>query len=594
MQKYNFMKNLRAVLMPLCVSVCMVSCSGLVDAIFGDSDNPSGTTSDKPETPEVEKKVVLNTTGATITAESAEEATALIKSLVDDIKVKGVGDGKEYKIELAGDAILSSSDITIEIPQVDGAHLNLVFEEAFDAGTTLNVNADDTSSEPGKASNTLVITLPPTASADELSLNVNMPETTVTLKSSGAQVSCQDVKSRTALTTLVIDDQVEVDNMEVQGGTVQVNEGGILDKYVFAAEHNEDRVYITEDGGVEPIKVSGGVDENGNPIELWQIASEDGNPYYATSLKIIKGKADYSIVWFTNPSYGTIPLKTVIVGDGAVLRTNWVAMENIEGEGKAEIKYRLTHTTGYTDDTEYGGDKFYEFNSDMSGVKNVKNILFSQPEIEPDPDSCLPELEEKKAEGYIMHEPRLNLDVDGVIDGCTFMFNHVHFCPEISVNCPTVKNTKFVHVESNIIGDKNQVEIRMPYNHETSNSIAFDGCEFSSNTEFMFFMFLRIGDTLPEGEMDFTGYLDFTNCKIDGKDFTGEDTSVFTRMGILKTGTKIIISFNGEPKYECFGQIDPDKKLPILIPIEESGNKLNAPNDYPSGGVPFNYQSLTF
>ena len=563
MRKNYFMKNVLVAVMLLAGTLTVVSCSGLIDAIVGDVDSPSSTTpAAQPET--TVGKVELNSTGATITAGSAAEASSLLATLVDDIKTKGVGNGKEYKIEMAGDGILANSDITINVPKVEGANLNLVFGEAFDAGKTLNINASDVSSQPTKAVNTLVITL--SSSADDLCLNVNMPETTVTLKSGGSQINYKDVKSRTALNTMVIDDDVEVKNMEIEGGTVQVNEGGILESWVFAADHNGDQVSITEDGGIEPLKISMGTDESGNPVELWQIAGEDGEPYYAHSLKIAKGDADYSVVWFGNASNSSIPLKTVVVNDDAVLQTNYIAMENIEGEDKGTgvIKYRLTSMPGFTDDTEYGGIKFFEWNSDISGVKNVKRVTFSQPEIVPE-EWVKPELQAKIAEGYKMNEPRLNMDVDGDVEDCTFNYNHVFFCNTHSYECPTVSGCKFVHVnheaelsEYNVnTPDHDIIEFQLPIVYDgsfDSNSITFENCEFSAGTKFFGYFFAGIGKETPDewfdGGIHFTGYLNFKNCKLGGADFNGADTD-FVKDLLAVSGTKIIISFDGTPKYEA-------------------------------------------
>lgn len=563
-------KHFISVVMMSLISLAIISCES-VPAVVGVADNPPLPVNSQPTV----QKVELSPTGATINASSAAEVSALIASLVDDIKAKGVGAGKVYEIELPGEVIQSAgSNFSIDIPEIANSNINLVFDESFAAGTTLNISSSNTSSTPGAAVNKLTVTLPTATAANAIKLNVNMPQTTVTLKAGETNAVYEDVVASTALQTLVVDENVTVNNMEVQGGTVQVNEGGLLDTYVFAAEHNEDRVNITVDGGVEPIKVSGGKDEFGNPIELWQIASEDGNPYYAKSLKIIKGNADYALTWFALADPSTVPLKSVIIGDGAVLRTNWVAMENIIGEGSAKIQYRLTHVTAYTDDSNYGGDKFYEFNSDMSSVTNIKNITFSQPEIALDPIYADAH-QQKIVEGYIQHEPRLNLGVDGTIEDCTFMYNHVFFCPESpSFNCPTVKGCKFVHVASDIIGDNNEVEMWIPYNPErSSNSIVFDGCEFSNNTKFMAYMTPTRGVTLPEpNTFDYTGIIDFRNCKLNGEAFTDVDASFFKRLAILSTGTKIIISFNGVPKYEFTGQMEEVEGVfyPILTPIVQS------------------------
>ena len=109
MRKNYFMKNVLVAVMLLAGTSTMISCSGLIDAIVGDVDSPSSTTpAAQPET--TVGKVELNSTGATVTAGSAAEASSLLATLVDDIKTKGVGNGKEYKIEMAGDGILANSD----------------------------------------------------------------------------------------------------------------------------------------------------------------------------------------------------------------------------------------------------------------------------------------------------------------------------------------------------------------------------------------------------------------------------------------------------------------------------------------------------
>ena len=544
MQKLHLKKNLQSAGVILGLSAMLFSCS---EFISGNDDNPVA-----PQKPENEK-VEFTSTGAKITAESASEATTLFQTLVEDIKTKGVGEGKEYVIDILGSNVQSGSDISLTIPMVVGANLNLRFEKAFSEGAKMTINASETSSDPKESVNKLAITIP---SADNLDLNVNMPETTVTLKSSDGVTAYRDIVSRTATNTLIVDEDVTVNNVDVLGGTVQINEGGILDSWTFAAENNGDQVHVMEDGGIEPIKTAN---------DQWLIANENGQPYYATSLKIAKGDADYSVVWFGNASRTAIPLKTVVVCDDAVLQTNYIAMENIEGEDKGTgvIKYRFTSLPGFTDDTEYGGIKFYEWNSDISGVKNVKKITFSQPEIAPDAE-VKSMVQEKEAEGYLMNEPRLNMDVDGDVEDCTFNYNHVFFCNTHSYECPTVKNCKFVHVnhEADLTDyhvkpvDSDIIEFQLPIVYDgsfDSNSITFENCEFSEGTKFWGYFFAGIGNDAPDewidGEVHFTGYVNFKNCKLGGKDMIGDDTD-FIKALWANSGTRFIISFDDVPKYE--------------------------------------------
>lgn len=504
-------------------------------------------------------------------ATSPSGVTAAIKSIIQSAKP-----GEPVNIILKETITTKSGDTEIVIPTKNSAgeaiDVNLVFKRVpSETGGSLVIKTDQAGNPSSTAINKISVIVP--ESSIGTNLTIDAPTSTVTLLSAnGAKSTYKEVVARTANNTLIVEDDVLVNNVEVQGGTVQVNEGGILESWSFSAEKNGDLVNVKEDGGIEPIKVNTGTDNDDNPIEQWQIASEDGNPYYANSLKIVKGAADYAIVWFGNPSYEAIPLKTVAIGDGAVLQTNYIAMENIEGEGTASIKYRFTGPpTGYTDDTEYGGNKFYEYNSDMVGVKRVKGITFSQPEIATD-EYFKQELNEKEAEGYRMNEPRLNLDVDTEIEGCTFNYNHVFICQENSLSCPLVKDCKFVHVDHdlNVIPINNdQVEFRIPYNpSKDSNGITFDGCEFSAGTKFMGYFYDRIVKMEFEGDdIQYTGYVNFKNCKLGGADFTGENTD-FVKNFWAVTGTKIIISFDDVPKYEAL--FDSEGGGFVVRPIGES------------------------
>ena len=196
MQKLHLKKNLQSAGMILGLSAMLFSCS---EVISGNDDNPVA-----PQKTENEK-VEFTSTGAKITAESASEATTLFLTLVEDIKTKGVGEGKEYVIDIVGSNVQSGSDISLTVPMVVGANLNLRFEKAFNEGTTLTINASETSSDSKESVNKLAITIP---SADKLSLNVNMPETTVTLKSPEGVTTYRDVVSRTATNTLIVDEGV--------------------------------------------------------------------------------------------------------------------------------------------------------------------------------------------------------------------------------------------------------------------------------------------------------------------------------------------------------------------------------------------------
>ena len=469
-----------------------------------------------------------------------------------------------------------NTDITIPTQNGAGRSIDvcLTFKKMpSDAAGTLAIKTDRAGESTTTATNKLSVVLP--ESETGINLNIDAPTSTVSLKSaSGGATKFKEVVARTAFNTLVVDDNVVVENAEIKDGVVQINDEGFLESWSFGAKSNGDQVSILEDGGIEPLMIPR-TDEYGNTKDVYQITRANGEPYYAHSLKIVKDEADYSIVWFGNASHEAIPLKTVVVGDGATLQTNYIAMENIVGEGTAQIKYRRTGLPDFTDDTQYNGLKFYEYNSDMSGVKTVKDITFAQPEIATD-EYFINELNAKIAEGYRMHEPRLNMDVESEISGCTFLYNHVFFCQEYFLTCPLVKNCKFVHVnhELDVIPIENDlVEFRIPYDSsKDSNTFTFDGCEFSDGTKFFGYFFNRDNtwgwDTdNPGDQIHYTGYVNFNNCKIGGIDFTG-DNLTFVKHFWINPGTKIVISFNGVPKYEVLPERDNDTGSNVINPIE--------------------------
>ena len=471
-----------------------------------------------------------------------------------------------------------NTDITIPTQNGAGRSIDvcLTFKKMpSDAAGTLAIKTDRAGESTTTATNKLSVVLP--ESETGINLNIDAPTSTVSLKSaSGRATKFKEVVARTAFNTLVVDDDVTVGNAEIKDGVVQINNEGILESWSFGAKSNGDQVSILEDGGIEPLMIPR-TDEYGITKDVYQITRANGEPYYAHSLKIVKDEADYSIVWFRNASHEAIPLKTVVVGDGATLQTNYIAMENIVGEGTAQIKYRRTGLPDFTDDTQYNGLKFYEYNSDMSGVKTVKDITFAQPEIATD-EYFINELNAKIAEGYRMHEPRLNMDVESEISGCTFLYNHVFFCPEITKTCPYVKNCKFVHVnhELDVIPIENDlVEFRVPcYPPEESNGITFEGCEFSEGTKFWGYFSRHDPDnqnpiSFPNDDnIHFTGYVNFVNCKMGGVDFTGANTDFVKNFSAI-TGTHFIIKFNGVPKYEVIPQWDSENNRNVIRPIAE-------------------------
>ena len=477
---------------------------------------------DKPIPQEIVNVIVENT-GAT-----PEEVTALISEAMSDAAVQqALSTGEPIQVIVAGGSSTTASNQTITIPMTTAGTgekkivVDLTFTGTISAteDNPLEFKADaNADAESGNSDNQLNINMP---SATGLVITINLPKTTVVLTSSGSGGTVyKTVNSKTAMETLIISEGVTVEELLIADGTVIVKEGGKVESYVYQPDTEEEYLYIKEDGSVEPQKVF----VNGE--EKFELRNENGDAYYASNLKVRKGKADYASIFFNNPDPNNNPLKVVTICDGAILKTNWIAMETIEGQGTAEIKFHLINVTGYTDDTQYNGEKFYEINSDMWHVSNIKNIIFSEPEIALT-DYAQQELNTYISNGYVQHEPRLNIDADGNIEDCTFKYNHVHFCPQSGSKFPSVKKCIFDQTSNN-----NIIEIQMLFEPtEDTYQISFEKCVFNNNTIFKALF------------RDRQGIIDFTDCTYNGQSLDNLDllNQIIT--------CQVTISINGVQKY---------------------------------------------
>lgn len=453
---------------------------------------------------------------------------------------------------LSGTVATTSSDKDIIIP-TDAVDVSLTFNNVpSEAGGTLGIKTNKAGNPASTANNKIFITIP--QSDSPINLNIDAPTSTVALQStSGGAANFKEVVANTAYNTLIVDDDVTLNNLEIEDGVAMVKDDGVLESWTFAAKTNGDKVIITEAGGIEPLMIQR-TDEYGNLMDaVYQIVTENGEPYYAHSLKVVKGEADYGCVYFTNPNT-TIPLETVVIADDAVLYTNYIIMKNIvgeknpQGETTAKIKWQRTYISPYDYHDEGDGNKYFYNNSDVTDAKSLKNIIFEEPEIAID-EYFLADYQAKIAEGYKLVEPRLFLDVSDEIDGCTFNYNLYGIGKVNSNHIISVKNCKFVHVDHNnsevtvIPADHDLIDLFIPYDSsKASNSIIFENCEFSTGTTFKGGIFADVEN--------YTGNINFKNCKLGGANFTGENTDFIEQIYGVATGQKIIISFNDVPKYE--------------------------------------------
>lgn len=391
-------------------------------------------------------------TGATVTVNAPSDITNLLASVTSDIAAKG---SSEYVFDVTNGGVKSTgSDNTITVPKVSGSNINLVFEKGINTESPLIIKASETASAtPTTAVNKLTITMP--AGTTSLNLVIDMPETSVTVKTSAGSVIYEGIVANTAINTLVIENGVTVKSLQVKGGIVVVKDGGKVETNVYAPESNDYVMYQYGDKeGVEPVWV----DLKGDGNYVPNVQNEDGSPYLFKNLKVIKGTADYARIALYN---GGKPLeKLTIAADAAVLfNQQSPCVKVIEGEGDATAKIMFNYFWG-----PYDVDNYFENNGYLNAVESLKNVVV---DVFSDDDHSIVKY------SYLYEVPANSENV-------IFKMGSVGFKDPESTNA-TVKNCKFEGVS-----DYKGVRISAPYQtEEISNfKFTFDGCEFIEGCRF--------------------------------------------------------------------------------------------------------------
>lgn len=486
MRKMTKLLTMAAMLLaPLALTSC--------EELFSLFDNPSPTPTE--ETTEV--TVTYNATGATVTASEPSQITEVLTTLVDDIASK-VASGDTYKVDIkTGTESPSTTEVTISVPKVADSDINLNFEAGVTTEVPLVIKAAETASTtPTTAVDKLTVTMP--ASTSGISLELTMPETTVTLKAASGTVVYDEVVATTAINTLYIESGVTVKNLQVKGGIVVVKDGGKAETYVCATPFNEYEIHHYPDGpGVEPLWF----DFDGSGTYKPNVQYENGNAYTFQNLKIIKGEADYSWLVLSNNNN---PLTSLTIAKDATVRFDEAPfVKKLVGEGDGTA---LLGTSTYTEGNFYGDEivPSIDFQMTLFPVELLSNVTVGP---------IVPAGNEKAVQVSI-------LDVPAISENCIYRCNYLILRP-VPTGFPMFKNCKFDATTpySNI---KLWVANDNP-SSPTTYSYAFEGCEFSkefalSNTEY------GKGSDFS----NFTLEVTFNNCKYDGAALT-KDSEFLTR-----------------------------------------------------------------
>jgi hypothetical protein len=348
--------------MLLIAGLMFTSCEEFFDWLH---DNPVETTQN-----EEESAITLTNSGASMTVSTASDISNLLNEIKANIAAKG---GSEYVVTInsSSDLKTSGSDNAISVPKVVGSNINLTFKEAVSTSTPLTIKAaETTSATPTVAVNKLTVTMP--SGTSDVSLNIEMPETSVTLKASSGSVVYNEIVATTALNTLYIEEGVTIKNLQIKGGRVIVKDGGAIETFVHSSDGYT--MKISSDG-VEPkylpgITATGGEDWQ-NPVR--EIADEHGKPYYCPNLKVIKGSEEVTFI-----EHNIDPdklFKKLIIGDGAAVNYKNgedIRIETIEGEGKARFLYGVS----YLDPDDNQNMRYYG-SINFKYVKNLSGVAFS-------------------------------------------------------------------------------------------------------------------------------------------------------------------------------------------------------------------------
>lgn len=401
--------------------------------------------------------ITKTATGASVTVNAPSDITNLLASVTSDIAAKG---SSEYVFDVTNGGVKSTgSDNTIVVPKVDGSNINLVFEKGINTQSPLIIKASETASAtPTTAVNKLTITMP--AGTTSLNLVIDMPETSVTVKTSAGSVIYEGIVANTAINTLVIENGVTVKSLQVKGGIVVVKDGGKVETNVYAPESNDYVMYQYGDQeGVEPVWV----DLKGDGNYVPNVQNEAGSAYLFKKLKVIKGTADYAKIALYNSQ---TPLEKLTIADGAVVLVNYQpSVKTIEGEGSATLLF---------DDWWENDSKYYN-DGNLYSVDEISNVTIGE---------YLP----SDVQGTIDQSYLYNVPTN--IENVIFKMGSVGFKDPESANA-TVKNCKFVGA-----GNYRGVTISVPYQtEEISNfKFTFDGCEFIENCRFSY----RINGSKPK------------------------------------------------------------------------------------------------
>lgn len=438
------------------VSFTMTSCQDFWGDVL-DSPVEDNTTDDKDKEEEEKKDdvtVTFTENGAELTVQSLSDVTTLLAQ--DDVKADiEKKAGEEYIIEIKGEGLTTTSeDNTISVPKVEGSNINLTFSDGITTEEPLVVTAAERKSETSvEAVDAITITVP---ASDGLKLEIDMPETSVTLAAESGSVTFDEVISTTATKALYLESGVTVENLQVEDGTVVVMNGAEVDTYVYAPKSND----VTLEVGSENFYFDSPEPELRADANVTNL---NGKPYVCKNWKIVKGEADYANVDFYG---GDNPIEKLTIAEGAVVKSinNEPRVKLIEGEKGA----RLIFTSTSLADRWLGGKPFPAMYVYLTTVAKISGVSV---------EAEIPN-ENWVSDWLASYDESLILDIEQApsnMENCVFKAEYIAF-REGDTSTGTVTNCTFEASQKD-----NVVYIQVPAQTTDipSYRFSFEECSFS-------------------------------------------------------------------------------------------------------------------
>ena len=512
----------------LSVSSVMVSCSGLIDAVIGTEDIPASSQSSPTTSP-----VTITDEGAAINVSSPSDITKALDQLKSNI-VAAAAKGEALKVTVAGSGVATgAADQKITIPQNNGADVEIAFAAAptGTASNALVLEASQGAGEiPGDANNALTVTMPP---SEGLALTIELPETTVSLKTDGTgAVVYDDVIAKTAKQTIIINEGVTIKEHELVGGNIVVKKGGAIETLAITCKDNLGLVCLGSWWS--------GVSFKGQDPD-YDITNEDGSPYVPKYLRIKKGKGEYVCIDTRGPIHEYVEKVTVDEGLTITgLAKEWGQYKNIEGKGNNRLHTRA--------DLGPEGEYFADFPTNTELVKNftIANEIHD-------------------VEGLYQDVANLVINfVDSETSSKTFTFDNCNFENSKTQFTLSAKKYKavihYMALEEGI--DPAAPDAWMHVYDETDlNALLEKGVpnkEVGGGEAGGYWTDERLDEDSLEGQ-DLTFTLNFKNCTIGGEAIT-KDKVKFPTWGLWAPGNikfKVIIDGNTYIATSWYGDDDP-------------------------------------